>query len=34
MRACRYFRVAIGPEFNEAHWNHLHFDRGIFARCK
>lgn len=34
MRACRYFRVAIGPEFNEAHWNHLHFDRGIFTRCK
>ncbi|MFA5900713.1 MAG: extensin family protein [Hyphomicrobium sp.] len=34
MRACRYFRVAIGPEFNQAHYNHLHFDRGIFVRCK
>jgi hypothetical protein len=34
MRACRYFRVAIGPEFNEAHRDHLHFDRGIFTRCK
>jgi hypothetical protein len=34
MRACRYFRVAIGPEFNEAHSNHLHLDRGIFIRCK
>ncbi len=34
MRACRYFRVAIGPQFNAAHWDHLHFDRGIFTRCK
>lgn len=33
MRACRYFRVAIGPEFNAAHWNHLHLDRGVFERC-
>ena len=33
-RACRYFRVAIGPEFNAAHRDHLHFDRGIFTRCK
>ncbi len=34
MRACRYFRVAIGPEFNPAHWNHLHLDRGAFVRCR
>lgn len=34
MRACKYFRVAIGPEFNPAHWNHLHLDRGPFRRCK
>jgi len=33
-RACSYFRVAIGPNFNPAHWNHLHLDRGIFTRCK
>jgi hypothetical protein len=26
--------VAIGPEFNAAHRDHLHFDRGIFTRCK
>jgi hypothetical protein len=32
--ACRYFRVAIGPEFNEAHHDHFHFDRGILSRCK
>jgi hypothetical protein len=34
MRACGYFRVAIGPYFNAAHWNHLHLDRGILTRCK
>lgn len=34
MRACRYFRVALGPEFNPAHFNHLHLDRGVLVRCK
>lgn len=34
MRACRYFRVAIGPEFNQAHHDHLHLDRGVFVRCQ
>jgi hypothetical protein len=33
-RACRYFRVAIGPDYNSAHWNHFHYDRGIFTRCR
>ncbi len=33
-RACYYFRVAIGPEFNKAHRDHLHFDRGPLLRCK
>jgi hypothetical protein len=33
-RACRYFRVAIGPDYNAAHWNHFHFDRGVFTRCR
>lgn len=32
--ACRYFRVALGPEYNAAHKNHFHFDRGAFSRCK
>lgn len=31
--ACRYFRVVLGPEYNEAHRNHFHFDRGPFWRC-
>lgn len=33
-RACKYFRVAIGPNFNAAHWNHIHLDRGVFVGCK
>jgi hypothetical protein len=33
-RACRYFRVTLGPDFNEAHKNHFHFDRGILWTCK
>jgi len=32
--ACRYFRVALGPEFNRAHRNHFHFDRGILSTCR
>lgn len=31
--ACRYFRVAIGPEFNTAHADHFHYDRGSLSRC-
>jgi hypothetical protein len=33
-RACRYFRVALSPDYNKAHWNHFHLDRGVFTRCK
>lgn len=32
--ACRYFRVALGPDYNAAHHNHFHFDRGAFKSCK
>jgi len=31
--ACRYFRVALSPDFNAAHRDHFHFDRGILWRC-
>ena len=34
MRACRYFRVAIGPDYNDAHHDHFHLDRGPFTLCK
>ncbi len=33
-RACRYFRVALSPEYNQAHHDHLHLDRGPLWRCK
>lgn len=33
-RACRYFRVAIGPEYNALHRDHFHYDRGPLSRCK
>lgn len=33
-RACRYFRVAIGPDYNRAHADHFHLDRGILTRCQ
>jgi len=32
--ACRYFRVAIGPDFNVAHRDHFHYDRGILRTCE
>jgi hypothetical protein len=32
--ACRYFRVTLGPDYNPAHANHFHFDRGIFRVCR
>jgi hypothetical protein len=33
-RACLYFRVALGPDYNAAHANHFDFDRGAFKRCR
>ena len=32
-RACRYFRVVLGPDHNDAHRDHFHLDRGPFMRC-
>lgn len=32
--ACRYFRIALSPNFNAAHHDHFHFDRGPFVRCR
>jgi hypothetical protein len=34
LAACRYFRVTLGPEFNPAHADHFHFDRGVFWTCR
>jgi hypothetical protein len=33
LAACRYFRTALGPEYNTDHADHFHFDRGPPDRC-
>ncbi|MEL6372466.1 MAG: extensin family protein [Pseudomonadota bacterium] len=33
-RSCRYFRVSLGPNFNRAHHDHFHFDRGLLSTCR
>ena len=32
--ACGYFRVALSPNFNAAHKDHFHFDRGSLWTCR
>ena len=31
--ACPFFRVALSPNYNSAHHDHFHFDRGPYWRC-
>ena len=33
-RACRYFHVVLGPDYNQAHRDHFHLDRGPLQRCR
>jgi hypothetical protein len=33
-RACRIFRVVLGPDFNTAHKDHFHFDRSLIKTCR
>ena len=32
--SCQSFKVSLSPEFNAAHADHFHLDRGLFRRCK
>jgi hypothetical protein len=32
--ACRYFDAVLGPDYNAAHADHFHFDRGGFRTCR
>ena len=32
--ACRFFDVALGPDYNDAHRDHLHLDRGSYRACR
>lgn len=31
---CRFFSTVLGPEYNAAHRDHLHLDRGGFGICR
>ena len=33
-QACRFFGVVLGPEYNAAHADHFHLDRGGFRTCR
>ena len=33
-RSCRHFSVSLGPEFNQAHEDHFHFDLGPIRSCR
>lgn len=30
---CRFFKAVLGPDYNAAHRDHFHFDRGRWGRC-
>jgi len=32
--ACRFFDAVLGPEYNRAHADHFHVDRGGFRACR
>lgn len=32
--ACRFFRGVLGPDYNAAHRDHFHFDRGRWSVCR
>jgi len=32
--ACRFWNVVLGPDYNAAHRDHLHLDRGAFRTCR
>ena len=32
--ACRLFRVVLSPDYNAAHYDHLHLDQGISSSCR
>lgn len=32
--ACRYFDAVLGPDYNSAHADHFHFDRGHARACR
>lgn len=33
-RACRFFSTVLGPDYNQAHHNHFHFDNSGYSFCR
>lgn len=33
-QACAFFDAVLGPDYNAAHHDHFHFDRGSFRACR
>lgn len=31
---CKLFQVVLSPDYNKAHYNHLHFDMGKYGMCR
>lgn len=31
---CRFFKGTLGPDYNAAHRDHFHLDRGAFRLCR
>ena len=32
--ACRWFGAVLSPDYNTAHRDHFHLDRGAFRACR
>jgi hypothetical protein len=32
--ACGFFDAVLGPDYNAAHRDHLHLDRGAYRACR
>ena len=32
--ACRFFDAVLGPDYNAAHRDHFHLDRGLYRACR
>ena len=33
-RACKHFNAVLGPDYNELHRDHFHFDQGDYETCR
>ena len=33
-QACHHFNAVLGPDYNDLHRDHFHFDQGGFETCR